>query len=245
VLRLFADQAAIAIKNARLLDTIREVAVLEERNRLAREIHDTLAQGLTGIVVQLEAADRVAARQPERGAASLDRAKKLARQCLEEARRSLWNLRPAPLEGLSLFQALSQEVARINDDDGLRVDLVIRGEEQRLPPPIELNLFRFAQEALTNVQRHAQARTATVNLGFDNASVALVVSDDGIGGLSEVSDTGKRGGLGLVGMRERAHLLGGDLHIDSPTGQGTRITLKVPLTAVSESIYAPYPRITG
>ena len=131
----FANQAAIAIKNARLLDTIREVAALEERNRLAREIHDTLAQGLTGIVVQLEAADRVAAKQPERGAASLDRAKKLARQCLEEARRSLWNLRPAPLEGLSLFQALSQEVTRINDDDGLRVDLALRGEEQRLPPP--------------------------------------------------------------------------------------------------------------
>ena len=89
-----------------------------------------------------------------------DRAKKLARQCLEEARRSLWNLRPTPLEGLSLFQALSQEVARLNDDDGLHVDLALLGEEQRLPPQIELNLFRFAQEALTNVRRHAQARTA-------------------------------------------------------------------------------------
>jgi len=241
----FANQAAIAIKNARLLDSIREVATLEERNRLAREIHDTLAQGLTGIVVQLEAAERVAAKQPERATSGLDRAKKLARHCLEEARRSLWNLRPTPLESLSLFQALNQEAARINEQDGLCVELALFGEERRLPPNIELNLFRIAQEALTNVQRHAHARTATVLLGFDNASVSLVVSDDGIGGLSSASDTGRQAGLGLVGMRERAHLLGSDLHIESQPGLGTRITIKVPLMAVPEFVYAPYPRVAG
>ncbi len=240
----FANQAAIAIKNARLLDSIREVATLEERNRLAREIHDTLAQGLTGIVVQLEAAERVAAKQPERATSGLDRAKKLARHCLEEARRSLWNLRPTPLESLSLFQALSQEAARINEQDGLRVDLSLFGEERRLPPNVELNLFRIAQEALTNVQRHARARAATVLLGFDNASVSLVVSDDGIG-LNGANDAERRAGLGLVGMRERAHLLGGELNIESQIGLGTRIAVKVPLMMVPEFVYAPYPRVAG
>jgi signal transduction histidine kinase len=224
----FANQAAIAIKNAQLLDTIREVAALEERNRLAREIHDTLAQGLTGIVIQLEAAERVAIKQPERGVASLERAKKLARHCLEEARRSLWNLRPTPLESLSLFQALSQEVARINEQEGVRVHLSLCGEERRLAPQVELNLFRIAQEALTNVQRHAQARTADVLLNFGDTSVSLVVSDDGIGGLNSPKEADKEKGLGLVGMRERAHMLGGDLQIESEPGMGTRIMLQVP-----------------
>lgn len=218
--------------------------MLEERNRLAREIHDTLAQGLTGIVVQLEAAERVASKQPERATTSLDRAKKLARHCLEEARRSLWNLRPTPLESLSLYQALTQEAARINEQDGLRVDLSLFGEERRLPPNIELNLFRIAQEALTNVQRHAHARTATVLLGFDNASVSLVVSDDGIG-LPDASDAERRAGLGLVGMRERAHLLGSELTIEGQAGLGTRIAVKVPLMMVPEFVYAPYPRVAG
>ncbi len=241
----FANQAAIAIKNARLLDTIREVAALEERNRLAREIHDTLAQGLTGIVVQLEAVERVAAKQPARATTSLDRAKKLARHCLEEARRSLWNLRPTPLEQLSLCEALNQEATRINEQDGLRVNLLVLGEERRLAPHVELNLFRIAQEGLTNVQRHARARTATVQLMFDAESVALVVSDDGVGGLSGASGGGRQAGLGLVGMRERVHLLGGELRIESPPGQGTFISVKVPLTREPELGYATHPSIVG
>ncbi|MBI5032786.1 MAG: GAF domain-containing protein [Chloroflexi bacterium] len=240
----FANHAAIAIKNARMLDSIRTIAAVEERNRLAREIHDTLAQGLTGIVVQLEAAERIAMKQPARASSSLDRAKNLARHCLEEARRSLWNLRPTPLENLSLYEALSQAVVRINEQEGLQVELSLFGEEHRLPPNVELNLFRIAQEALTNVQRHARARNVTVLLGFDNTAVSLVVSDDGIG-LDSTSHAERQAGLGLVGMRERAHLIGGDLTIESQAGQGTRITVKVPIIAMPEFVYAPYHRVAS
>jgi nitrate/nitrite-specific signal transduction histidine kinase len=224
-------QVGIAVENARLYDQSREVAVLEERNRLAREIHDTLAQGLTGIVVQLEAAERVAARRPEQAAASLERAKQLARRSLEEARRSLWNLRPTPLEHLSLCEALRQETARLREQDGLEARFIVRGKERRLPPDDELNLFRIAQEALTNVRQHARARSVTVELAFTERGLRLSVTDDGIGGLD--SDGRKKAGLGLLGMRERAHLLGGELRIESPVGGGTRITVLVPGVANS------------
>ncbi len=220
-------QVAVAVDNARLYDQSREVAVLEERNRLAREIHDTLAQGLTGIVVQLEAAERVAARRPEQATASLERAKTLARRSLEEARRSLWNLRPTPLERLSLSEALRQEAARLNDQNGLEVNFAIVGEERRLPPNDELNLFRIAQEALTNVRKHAQADTVAVELAFNSTSLRLSVADDGIGGVDSTGSSGQNAGLGLVGMRERANLLGGELHVESPPGVGTRIAVDV------------------
>ncbi|MFQ5342971.1 MAG: GAF domain-containing protein, partial [Anaerolineae bacterium] len=220
-------QVAIAVDNARLYDQSREVAALEERNRLAREIHDTLAQGLTGIVVQLEAAERVAARRPEQATASLERAKTLARRSLEEARRSLWNLRPTPLERLSLSEALRQEAARLNGQNGLEVNFAIVGEERRLPADAELNLFRIAQEALTNVHKHAQADTVTVELAFNRNSLRLSVADDGIGGVDSTGNSSQKAGLGLVGMRERANLLGGELHVESPPGAGTRIVVDV------------------
>ncbi len=221
-------QVGIAVENARLYDQSREVAVLEERNRLAREIHDTLAQSLTGIVVQLEAAERVAARRPELAAASLEQAKQLARRGLEEARRSLWNLRPTPLEHLSLCEALRQETARLREQDGLEARFIVTGEERRLPPDDELNLYRIAQEALTNVRQHARARSITVELAFNERSTRLSVTDDGIGGLDGDGDGRRKTGLGLLGMRERAHLLGGELRIESPPGGGTRITVVVP-----------------
>lgn len=217
-------QIAIAVDNARLYDQSREVAALEERNRLAREIHDTLAQGLTGIVVQLEAAERVAVKRPEQAATALERAKTLARQSLEEARRSLWNLRPTPLEHLSLSEALDQATQRLDGRNGLTAQFRVVGEECRLPSDDELNLYRIAQEALTNVEKHAQADRVTVELSFNNQDIHLSIADDGIGGL----DAGRRnGGLGLVGMRERAHLLNGELKIESPPHEGTRITVVV------------------
>lgn len=227
-------QVGIAVENARLYDQSREVAVLEERNRLAREIHDTLAQGLTGIVVQLEAAERVAARRPERAAASLERARGLARRSLEEARRSLWNLRPTPLEHLSLSEALEQETKRLNDQTGLQVGFSVIGDERRLPSDDELNLYRIAQEALTNATKHAQAERVRVELTFNEESLRLSVVDDGIGGVNEIRDSDKSVGLGLVGMRERAHLLRGELHIESHPYEGTDITVVIPHRETSE-----------
>lgn len=220
-------QIAIAVENARLYDQSREVAVLEERNRLAREIHDTLAQGLTGIVVQLEAAERVAVKRPEQAATALERAKTLARQSLEEARRSLWNLRPTPLEHLSLSEALDQEVVRLDGRNGLEAHFTVVGAERRLPSDDELNLYRIAQEALNNVHKHAHANTVSVELAFNSSDLQLTVADDGIGDV-DASQECSNGGLGLVGMRERAHLVDGELRTESPPHEGTRITVVVP-----------------
>jgi len=222
----FANQAALAIRNARLYDQSRDVAILEERNRLAREMHDTLIQDLTGIVVQLEAAERAAAKQPERATGSVGQAKRLARASLEEARRTLWNLRPSPLEHLGLSAALRGEVARLDHANGVRASFATLGDETRLPPQVELNLFRIAQEALTNARKHARARHIAVELRFDETHVQLTVCDDGSGGLNGAVESGK-GGMGLISMRERTHLLGGEFHVTSPVGAGTRIVVKV------------------
>jgi signal transduction histidine kinase len=155
----------------------------------------------------------------------------------------VYDLRPPSLDELGLVGALRTYAVNLSS----RVQVVIDAPASlpSLSAAVEVAAFRIAQEALTNVQRHAQASTATVLLNFDKSSVSLVVSDDGIGGLSNANDTGKQVGLGLVGMRERAHLLGGDLHIESQPGKGTRITFEVPLMKVQEYVYDSYPRIAG
>lgn len=221
-------QIGIAVENARLYDQSREVAALEERNRLAREMHDTLAQGLTGIVVQLEAAERVAARRPDQAAASLERAKTLARRSLEDARRSLWNLRPTPLEDLTLSAALQQAAQRLGARNGFDVHFRISGQQRSLARDDELNLFRIVREALANVEKHARASQVDVAIAYHADSLRLVVADDGVGGAAVPVVPGRNGGLGLIGMRERAHLLGGSFEIDSPLHGGTTITVKVP-----------------
>lgn len=250
LLHSIGQQVGIAVENARLYDQSREVAVLEERNRLAREIHDTLAQGLTGIVIQLEAAERLAGRQPERMAACLERAKQLARRSLEEARRSLWNLRPTPLEGRSLEDALREEVNRLNEQEGLEAHLVVRGQVPKLPTGDEVHLYRIVQEALTNVRRHARASRVVVELAAEETAIRLTVADDGIGGVT----LGSRSGFGLVNMRERASLLDGELHIESPPGGGTRVVVRVPLKekksgqpaeGKGEMAHETHPRTTG
>jgi nitrate/nitrite-specific signal transduction histidine kinase len=238
LLNSIGQQMGIAVENARLYDQSREVAVLAERNRLAREFHDTLVQDLAGIVLQLEAAERLATRQPARTAATLEQARRLARRSLEEARRSLWNLRPTPLEHLSLAQALRQATSRLNEQDGLQVSFSLSGEERRLPPHVELNLYRIAQEALTNVCKHAQAGRVTVALDFGVATAKLTVSDDGCGGLNGRIAAGNQpdnslAGWGVRGIQERTLLLGGEVQITSPSGQGTQLTVVVPLAVTA------------
>jgi nitrate/nitrite-specific signal transduction histidine kinase len=232
LLNSIGQQMGIAVENARLYDQSHEVAVLAERNRLAREFHDTLVQDLAGIVLQLEAAERLATRQPEATAATLERARQLARRSLEEARRSLWNLRPTPLEHLSLAEALHQATGRLHRQDGLQVSFRLTGAEHRLPPHVELNLYRIAQEALTNVRKHAQAGCLEVVLNYEPDKVQLSVCDNGRGGIDGYlagahSHTGN--GWGIRGIQERTLLLNGRLQIDSPAGQGTQLTVTVPL----------------
>ncbi len=230
LLSAVGSQIGIAVENARLYHHSRQAAVLEERNRLAREIHDALAQGLTGILVQLEATERLAGRRPEQALASLQRAKDLARRSLQEARRSVWGLRPSSLEDLTLTEALQARVVMLRDEGHITASFGVSGRRRSLSPDVELNLFRIAQEALNNIQRHAGAETVHVQFDYGHAHLRLIIEDDGVGlpDLIGAADAEGLAGLGLLGMKERAALLGGQLEISSQPGQGVRIEVIVP-----------------
>jgi len=225
-----ADQAAVAIANAQLLNQAREAATLEERTRLARDIHDTLAQGLTGVVVQLGAAQRALAVAPEEAKSHLALAWSMARESLAEARRSVWNLRAPALERGELSDALRTLTIR-PPGANVTVSFEQTGEPWPLSSAAESTLLRVCQEALVNVAKHAQATEAQVVLEYRSDGVCLSVQDNGIGfdpaALDEVTArSGPWGGFGLVGMRERISALGGTLEISR--GPGARIVAVIP-----------------
>jgi len=219
-----ADQLANVVENARLAEETREVAVLDERNRMAREIHDTLAQGFTGIVLQLEAAEQSLTDSPAGTAAHIDRARKLARESLTEARRSVWALRPSALEKRRLSDALRREARILSDEGRLQITCHISGAAEELPVAVEEALLRICQESLTNIRRHADATRAQVRLIFDNNHVKLSVRDDGVGFDPTVAHEGS---FGLIGIVERAHSCGGTAHISSTPGEGTLVEVDI------------------
>ena len=220
-----ADEVANAFENARLYQETRDMAVLEERNRMAREIHDTLAQGFTGIVLQLEAAEQAIGEDVGQAQEHLDRARKLARESLNEARRSVWALRSQALERLPLVETLQQEIERFIQTSGVKADLCTSGKRHSLSAEIENTLLRICQESLTNVRKHAQASQVEVNLAFEGKTVRLSIHDNGTG-FNPVAPS--EGAFGLVGMRERARLLGGTLVVQSERGEGTLIEIVIP-----------------
>lgn len=225
LLHTVGDLLSIAIERARLFARSTRLGAVEERNRLAREIHDTLAQGLTAIALQLESADVLleAGADAGRAHAAVQRALALTRANLEEVRRSVLDLRAATLAGRSLAEALSELCAGM---EPVAVAFRVVGDERPLPPRIETGVYRMAQEALVNVRRHADASQATVQLVLTPDELRLLVEDDGRG--FDQADVAENR-FGLVGLNERVKLLNGRLQLASSPGEGTRLEVRVPL----------------
>jgi signal transduction histidine kinase len=221
--RLEATLAENAGLHEQLLTQAREAGILDERQRMAREIHDTLAQGLTGIITQLQAAEQ-ASDDPAGWRRHFDAATRLARESLSEARRSVDALRPEPLETGRLPAALADVTGRWSALHGITVQVTTTGTARPIPAEAELTLLRTAQEGLANVARHAQAANAWVTLSYMEQEVALDVRDDGKGFEPAQAD-----GFGLVAMRQRVEGLSGTLQVESEPGAGTAISACVPV----------------
>ena len=220
-----ANQAMLVIQFARLSAQNRHAAVLDERNRMARDMHDTLAQGFTGVIVQLEAAEDATKRGlPDEAARHLVRARDLARESLKEARRSVQALRPQALDDIGLGNALEGLFTKMAQGTGLTPSFEFVGQPRPLPLDWEENLFRIGQEVLTNTIRHARASRLTVRLAFAPDEVRLDVTDDGCG--FDPSRVGK--GYGLLGIKERVQAMGGQLAVRSGDGAGTAIVVTLP-----------------
>ncbi|MGW5778277.1 sensor histidine kinase [Streptomyces sp. NPDC003863] len=216
---------------AQLLLQAREAGVADERRRLAAEIHDTIAQGLTGIVTQLQAAS--AAPDQEHAEAHLRRAADLARHSLGEARRSVRNLGPVALEHDDLPEALRKTVAEWAERTGVDTRFTVTGTEAPLHDEVAATLLRIAQEALSNAARHSGAGRAGVTLSYMGDEITLDVRDDGHGfdPLARPERSGDGGGFGLDGMRARAERLAGTVTVETAPGEGTAISARVPLGA--------------
>lgn len=228
LLYIVGDLLSIAIERARLYAHSTEVGAVEERNRLAREIHDTLAQGLSAIALQLETADLLleTGREPERIRHAVQQALHLARANLDEARRSVLDLRAAPLEGRTLAEAIAQLVHEVTAKHVIAIKFQAVGAHRPLPVAMEAGLYRVAQEALTNIYTHAQATSAQLYLQVTHQTIQLTIQDNGCG-FAPGEVTPKR--YGLTGMNERVRLLGGQLQIESAPGAGAKVVVTVPL----------------
>jgi two-component system, NarL family, sensor kinase len=222
---------SLAVERSRLEAASARALAAEERNRLAREIHDTLAQGLAALTMQLEVADALAGTPRDTDArltAAVGRALVLARSTLDEARRSVLDLREAPLEGRTLREALEGMAtqARAASSRRLKIDVIASTDvDDALPPAVEGGVFRIAQQAIANAVQHAQASHIVVRLTHDSDQLSLRVEDDGLG-FEPATVAGDR--FGLIGMRERARLLGGTLTVESSPGGGTAVEVSIP-----------------
>jgi signal transduction histidine kinase len=232
---LEASMAENAGLHAQLLRQAREAGVIEERQRLAGEIHDTLAQGLTGIIAQLEAA-RQARAEPADLFRHLDLADSLARANLAEARRSVHDLRPGQLDGTSLPDALVELAQAWSRRSQVAAEVETTGSPCRTRPDVDAAVFRIAQEALTNVEKHARATRVHLTLSYLDDVLLLDVADDGIGFRAAASPPPTS--YGLVGMRHRLALLSGTLTVESAPGLGTTVNAAIPLAAAPR----PVPR---
>ena len=223
LISLLAAHAAIAIENARLHERSRELSIVEERNRLARELHDNVTQRLFGVALAAESASTLLERDRDAAAAEIARVGELARGAMEELRAVVFELRPGSLEAEGLATVLRKHVDVLRKVSGRAIDLRV-GEVPRLPSGRAAQVFRIAQEALGNALRHAEAEQIRVQLENGSGRLVLSVADDGCG-FDPGAVRGKR--LGLTSMDERATELGGTLTVTS-SATGTTVRLEVP-----------------
>ena len=223
-----AQRKALARANARLMRyaaALEQLATSRERNRLARELHDTLAHTLSAVAVQLEATSALWDDDPATARAMLEQSLAATRDGLGEARRAIHALRAAPLEDLGLALAIRNLAKSVTARAGLTLDLHAPEQINGLGPEIEQAVYRIANETLTNVARHASARRLTVRLDQTGGQLTLTISDDGRG--FDAASPPPDGQYGLRGMRERAEMIGGALEIESQPGEGTTVRLTV------------------
>ena len=223
----FADQAALAIENARLHQQARQAAVVDERARLARELHDSVTQSLFSMTLLAEAGQRLAsAGELERVQAYLGRLGDTSQQSLKEMRLLVYELRPLALEDVGLIGALQQRLDAVEARSGVEARLLVDGSVE-VPAAVEQDLYRIAEQALNNALKHASATSVTARIQGDHERLTLEVVDDGCG--FDPADIAHRGGQGLVSMRERAAHIGGDLTVRSASGEGTSVRVEIEL----------------
>lgn len=204
-------------------------AIEGERHRIARELHDTLSQGLTGLGFQIECAVRSLYDNPVASEAHLEQAHALVQSSLSDIRRSIWHLHPGTLEGRSLAAAMAESIRKTTAGTPVRVDFEVIGAPRSLARSMESHLLRMQQEALTNALKHSSARHIRIELIYEPRSVRVRVTDDGLGFDTVTQSLVHEGGFGLEGMRERARQLGGELTIRQPFRGGTEVILEAPV----------------
>jgi len=209
----------------------REAGILQERTRLAQEIHDTLAQGFTSIVMQLEAAEAALPDEANPARSHISKGREIARVSLTDARMLVQALRPPQLEGTSLVVALRRVVERWEQETGTQADLIVTGEPHGLHPDLEVTLLRAVQEGLVNVRKHTQAEQVSVTLSYMDHQVSLDIQDDGCGfdpNKARDASTRAGGGYGLQAMRERVSQFNGEVILESAPGAGTTVVIQIP-----------------
>ena len=223
---VLAAHAAVLIEHARLFEHSRELSVLDERNRLARELHDAVTQSLFSLRLTIETAASLVTSEPGRAGEELERARALVHSLFGELRALVFELRPPALEAEGLAATVRKHLDVVGRAHGLAVE-VSTARDGRLPPVVERELFRIVQEAVTNAVRHARASSLAVGIDVGEDKAEVTIRDDGVG-----FDPGARlirsRRLGLTSMRERAHALGGRVVIESAPGAGTEVRAEVP-----------------
>lgn len=225
IMDLFASQAAIAIEVAKLHEETEQLVVIEERQRLARDLHDSVTQALYSLALYADAARMaLSGGRPDTAAEHLQALRSMAREAMLDMRLLIFELHPPILEEEGLTAALQARLDAVEARAGVQTRLTTTGE-RRLPPHVEMELYRIVQEALTNVVKHARAQVVNIHLDFEPGCFKMKVWDDGVG--FDPQTATQTGGLGLQNMQERMRQIGGRLNVESSPGHGTTITAEV------------------